>query len=208
MRCIPTWSHRILQWLKDVLRVVTTKQGVKVSRARSTAQTGITVIELSIVMILILILAAVGVYGYQKMQQVFATGSGEQVVTAKLQLARQLAITLRRNIMFSLIGSRQIRIQSGTTLVEDAYLPGTVAYAIPTGAPLNPGNIAGLINLTNTSLVFRGDGSAVRPNGEPINGVVFLYDPTRADPSTASAVVLFGTTGRVKVFRYDGSNWQ
>jgi hypothetical protein len=53
--------------------------------------------------------------------------------------------------------------------------------------------------------MFGPDGSFVDPTGVPVNGTVFLGVPGQVE--TARAVTVFGSTGRVRGYRWIGSAW-
>jgi hypothetical protein len=53
--------------------------------------------------------------------------------------------------------------------------------------------------------MFTSEGTLVDVNGDPVNGTVFLA--TGTDVLTARAVTIFGATGLVKVWKWDGRRW-
>jgi len=55
---------------------------------------------------------------------------------------------------------------------------------------------------TTTTMAFTPEGSLVNQLGVPINGTVYLGRPT--DTKTARAVTVFGTTGRIRGYRWLG----
>jgi hypothetical protein len=172
---------------------------------------GFSIIELAMVLGLSFVLAGVAVLGFQEAQSVLSANSGEQIVNSKLRLARETAIAQRKNITVSFVEPNAVQVQGNNLIdVETASFPKGLRYGAPSGAPANPDNLAGVVDLRGRAIVFFGDGSARDPGtGNPINGVVFLYDSSNPDASAASAVTLAGSTGRVRTYRYNpkSNNW-
>jgi hypothetical protein len=104
----------------------------------------------------------------------------------------------------------------GTADVILLMLPiqNSVVYTTYVGEPDTPdgyGNAApvyfgGVANGPPAGMVYQSDGTfVVNGIGTPINGTVFLGIP--GQPSTARAITVLGTTGRVRSYHISGASW-
>ena len=55
------------------------------------------------------------------------------------------------------------------------------------------------------AVMFTSDGMFTDQTGNPINGSVFLGQPSR--PMTSRALTVFGPTARIRVYRWNGTQW-
>ena len=67
------------------------------------------------------------------------------------------------------------------------------------------GNAAAVDFRGASRLFFLSDGTFVDLQGNPLNGSIFLGIPKH--PETARAVTILGATGRVRAYRWTGSQW-
>lgn len=172
---------------------------------------GFSIVELAMTLGLSFVLAGVAALAFQEAQSVLSANSGEQIVNSKLRMARDTAIAQRTNISVSFVDPNSIQVQGNRLIdVETTSFPKGIRYGAPSAAPTNPDSLAGVVDVRGRSIVFFGDGSARDPGtGNPINGVVFLYDPASPDSAATSAVTIAGSTGRVRTYRYNSrsNNW-
>jgi hypothetical protein len=56
-----------------------------------------------------------------------------------------------------------------------------------------------------TPPMFTTDGSLINSNGDVINGTVFIG--VTGDPLSARAVTIFGATGAIRMWKWNGSAW-
>jgi hypothetical protein len=75
-----------------------------------------------------------------------------------------------------------------------------------TEVPANPAGVA-LAFAGALQIRFAPDGTLVDENGNTLNGTVFLAH-TATEVMSARALTIFGATGRVRAFRWDGHAWK
>ncbi len=123
---------------------------------------------------------------------------------------------------------------TGTTTLNTFVLdPNTMTYTVLSGVPdttdafgnttTSPGYCVASsgICFNNTAcgspsalpctIYFQGDGTVVNSSGTYINGTIFMAAvgnaSNPANPLTARAVTILGATGRIKGYRYTGTQW-
>jgi Tfp pilus assembly protein FimT len=141
-----------------------------------------------------------------------ADAAGRSIVST-LNLARELAQTERRNFQVVFAPPNQLRlirqeVPTGTTLVRTITLEGHAAYSLTSGLPDTPdgfGNSSEIFFSANP-IFFSTDGQLVDNQGIPVNGTVFLN--IHGEARSARAVTVFGSTGRVRVFRWMSTQWE
>ena len=143
-----------------------------------------------------------------------------RTVSTQIQRARQHAVDARRitKVTFSTPGTITVEAsQGGTwTAVSTAELPGDMELGIDgsvPGAPAPGGSTYPTTQVANfgisqeSEVFFMPDGSAVNTAGITSNGVVYVAQPSKVE--TTRAVTLFGSTGRVKRYKYTtGTGWE
>ena len=91
----------------------------------------------------------------------------------------------------------------------EADLSSEINYGIPSGltpGPLGDGIAMTPLSSNKVTVTFQPDGSVIKPNGDPQDSAMFIYN-SRADSGTASAISVMGASGRVKIWRYNaGAN--
>ncbi len=95
------------------------------------------------------------------------------------------------------------RIPLGT----DGVVSSEITYGIPTGLPtsaLDDGISKTNLTGSNLNITFQPDGSVVDANGSPTDRAMFIYN-SRASRATASAISIMGSSGRVKIWRYNSN---
>jgi Tfp pilus assembly protein FimT len=137
------------------------------------------------------------------------------LVTAQLRNGRQAAIAQRRNIQVQFIGNNQIRLvrndpNSGTTVLNASILEYGCQFIkfaeITADTPDTLGMDTALCFGSATLLTFRSDGTLVDQNLIPVNGTISIGLP--GYPRAARAVTVVGATGRVRGYRWNGSQWR
>jgi len=156
----------------------------------------------------------------------YQANSAMDIVTSQLRVAREVAITQRRNVQIFIVSNPgtgnpqainyQILPAPGSTealgQLNSEPLPGQVQIALtPTvpDTPMNFGNAAA-VYIGNTSggppvMEFTSTGQFTDGTGfNTINGTIFLGTPNQI--RTARAVTIMGGTGRVRPYTYIGNN--
>jgi Tfp pilus assembly protein FimT len=134
---------------------------------------------------------------------------------AQLRHGREQAIALRRAVELSFIGDNQIQLlrveepNHNTTVLNTLSLENEFEFmtfdSVTDDTPDQFGNLSDVYFAGAEKLTFLSDGTLVNESGNPVNGTVFLG---LADhPETARAVTVLGATGRVRSYRWTGSEW-
>jgi hypothetical protein len=149
-------------------------------------------------------------------QPVMKGDGAMRVVIGQLNTARELSITQRRRMQltFAAPGTLQIsRVEvpgPGTTVLSAIPLEGGVQFGLLAGVPDTPeafGMGAAVDFGAAGSMHFNTDGTLIDgATGAPINGTIFFLVPNM--PRSFRAVTIMGSTGRVRGYRWNGSNWE
>jgi hypothetical protein len=132
---------------------------------------------------------------------------------AQLNLARNEAMAHRRWIQVSFVGNNSIQltrmeVPAGATVLSTTAVEGGVTFGLIPSVPDTPdafGNSASPSFTSVLTLRFNTDGMLVDTGGTPVNGTVFLVLENNAQ--AFRAVTVLGTTGRVRGYRWNGSQW-
>jgi prepilin-type N-terminal cleavage/methylation domain-containing protein len=191
-----------------------------VGRGRST-QTGFSLVEMMIVVSVLGIITAMSVVTINS-SRLGLTGDGAmRVVLAQVNQAHELAITQRRNMRLVFVGTNTIEIKreevpGGTlTTISSVAFEGRMQYLRPIGS--TPENVSMLPASSATpfndadgnqasEMKFAPDGTFVDQLGRTLNGSVFVALPN--DTLSCRAVTILGATGRIRAYRWDGSQWK
>jgi type II secretory pathway pseudopilin PulG len=187
---------------------------------------GFSMIEVVVVIAVAMTIAGIAIIQVRPALQQIQANTAKDEIQSSLRRARELAISDRRNVQVEFLtnpagnpaGSyvRLTRKGVGTADVILLMLPiqNSVVYTTYVGEPDTPdgyGNAApvyfgGVANGPPAGMVYQSDGTfVVNGIGTPINGTVFLGIP--GQPSTARAVTVLGTTGRVRSYHISGASW-
>lgn len=201
-------------------------------------QSGFTIVELLIAIVIIGILSAMAIILTQGTFQGTKANTARDQVVSQVRAARELAISRRRNVRidFNLPNQIVTTVEYRTGETPGAPIPtvylnnadqgvtgGSQFYvfaALP-DTPMGFGNTQA-VNLsqpaggaawavmftTSGALVGTGavTGLDVIGNSNPVNASIFVGDPTNT--STARAITILGSTGRVRSYTWDGSLWR
>jgi type II secretory pathway pseudopilin PulG len=185
---------------------------------------GFSVIEILVVVAISMVIAGIAIVQAQPaLQQIRATAA-KDLVQGTLRRARESAISDRRSIKVEFLvnppanpaGSyvRLTRLGGGVgpdTVIAMTPIPGSVIYTTFAGEPDTPdgfGNagpvyFGGVNNGPAAGMIYQSDGTFAAATGIPINGTVFMGIP--GQPTTARAVSILGTTGRVRAYHISGT---
>ena len=193
---------------------------------------GFSMIEVSVVIMLILIISAMAIFALQPSLQDAKYDNAMREVIDQLRQAREFAIANRRYVQVTfptvVIAGQPTQYQVVTTVRNapplgpagvDAVLS-TVPIQIPAqyflfpGAPDTPdgfGNASpiefeGLNPGPILGMMYQSDGELIDGGTfQPINGTVFIGFPNQ--PTASRAVTVLGATGRVRGWKYTGAAW-
>ncbi len=201
------------------------KNGSGAVKVKNKREQGFSLLEVLVVVGIMAILTGMAIMGSTGPMQNYRANAALDVVSSQLRVARELSITQRRWVAVTIDQvnntiSYQIKAPTavGTTEVDGPLvtvpLPPQTSYMLEAGVPDTP------MAFGNTAPVYIGNlsggpaGMAFTPNGSftdntynnPINGTIFVGMTNK--PSTARAVTILGSTGRVRPYTYTGSsNW-
>lgn len=178
---------------------------------RSTS--GFSLLELMVVVATGVVLTVISLIAVQQTVPEARANAGLRLLKGLLVYARQEALGERRTIELQFLGTQEIRIVrvnlDGTrTELRRNVFEGNMTYQVYGALPDTPdafGKTAA-VTFPDSRVRFSADGAAVDANGMPVSGTVFLGRQTNTN--TARAVTLFGSTGRVMGYRWDGRAWQ
>lgn len=196
------------------------------TRRIHTGNCGFTIIELVVVVSVILIISAMAILQLPTVLKNTRSDTALREIVDQIRQAREYAIANRRYVQVSFAtvgGLAQITITQKNSLTAGAG-PDKVLSIVPIQAPMQftlfaakgdtpdaYGNaaaieFAGLNGGPPAGMYFQSDGELVAAvTYLPINGTVFLG--ATADPSTARAMTVLGTTGRVRGWNGSGATW-
>jgi prepilin-type N-terminal cleavage/methylation domain-containing protein len=201
---------------------------------RISGQRGFSVIELSLVILVILIISAMAIMALQPALRDARFDSAMRQVLDQLRQAREYSIANRRyvQITFPTVAVAGGGLQYQIVMTEKNVQPygpaGAGADVVLSTVPIQPPaqfltNAAAVDtpdNFGNTSaiefagqnpgpiggMLFQSDGELIDGlTFQPINGTVFLGDPN--EPLAARAITVLGSTGRVRAWKFNGKAW-
>ena len=174
---------------------------------------GFTLIEVLLVVSLGAVLTGMTLFAFQAAQRQIRGDANLRLLTGLLETAREQALTERRSIEIRFVGANEMltvrrEVPAGETALARVFFEGNGRYTLWPGVPDSPdgfGNTAPIDFGTATATMFGPDGMFVDAAGVPVNGTVFFGVPSQSE--TARAVTVFGATGRVRGYRWNGSAW-
>ena len=158
-------------------------------------------------------IAGMAAVGLSSASRHFKGTAGMQQVMGQMRMARDLAISQRRSMEIQLIQPNEIRIirweiPTGFTTVNQYFLEGNVEFYKFTSVPDTPeGFGAGqAVTFAGQTVRYLSDGTFVDATGAPLSGTVFLG--IQGQPQSQRAMTVFGGTGRLRGFTWNGYEWQ
>ena len=174
---------------------------------------GFTLIELMITVMFLVIVASVSIPYITPVLRARDVDMAVRTVVWEMGRARQLSVDRRRDIRVTLATPRSIttaqRVGAAWTQVSQVELPGDMEFRIGSGVSDGPSDYGILdpINLCGQDFFyFLPDGSAIDSTGQICSGVVYLARANELE--TSRAVTLFGSTGKMKRWRYVEGLWE
>jgi prepilin-type N-terminal cleavage/methylation domain-containing protein len=188
-------------------------KGISQSSRKGQNQSGFSLIEMLIVVVILLIVMAMALMATRAIQANLRANAGLNQVVGLLRAARETSISERRNVRVEFLGANRIRLTRqevpvGTTVIRDVNLENNIQFMLTPGVGDTPdlfGNPTAVSFGGTPSMMFMSDGTFVDANGNPLNGSVFLGVPNQ--PEMARAVTIVGATGRIRGYRWTGGGW-
>ena len=183
-----------------------------------TRDAGFSLIEMTIVVGIGAVLTAAAVIQIGMSRPNALADGAMRVVLSQMNAAREAAITQRRCMRMTFTNSTVTTIREevpGPTLTQTTAVPfeGGIRFLTATGVPDTPepyGNSTAVVftNATGTppEVKFSPEGTFINQDGVPLNGTIFLSIPNK--PLSARAVSIFGSTGRIRGYRWNGNAWK
>jgi prepilin-type N-terminal cleavage/methylation domain-containing protein len=182
---------------------------------RHQVESGFSLIEIMIVIMLIAIVSGMAVPVAADFLQSRKADSSVVATEAAVTAARDRAIAERRNIQFTFVAPNKIQLSrvevptGALTLVSEFTLDNGQQLLKFAGIPDTPdgfGGAGGYASFGGTPpVMFTSDGSLIDSAGDVVNGSIFVGMPDQKD--TARAVTIFGVTGLTRTWKWRGSKW-
>ncbi len=175
---------------------------------------GYSLAEMLVVVAFVVILAVMAVVNLMSARQGIRAENALQTVVGQLRLAREIAVDQRQDVVVTFTLPNSFTIQridpanGNVVLLNTDVLPTDFQFmTIPTmpDTPDGFGNAAPVMFGNAPAIRFRADGTGVDANLAPVNGSVFFGAPGQTQ--TMRAVTVLGATGRIRGYRWTGSQW-
>ena len=180
---------------------------------RPVSERGFTLLEMMVVVSIMAIVGSMATASLVSTRKGLQGDGAMRLVMTQFNIARETAITQRRNIELQFVGGnwiRTIRHEAPgitTTLLTSVALESNATFSQVTGAGVGDtldgfgtGTGQGVVFGLATSIQFTTDGTLIDGNGNPLNGTIFLSIANQ--PESARAVTVLGSTGRVRGYKW------
>ena len=181
-------------------------------RSLLTSVRGFTLVELMMVAAIATTLVGITTIGIGHFLESTRGDAALAGVQFQLRQARALAINRRRTIQVDFVAPNEVRttqldIPNGTTVLNRFFLEGSVQFVRFADIPDTPEGFGAstAIDFGNETPYFIVDGMLVDGSGAPLSGTVFLG--LQSEPLSARAVTVFGGTGQVRGYSWNGTSW-
>ena len=184
-------------------------------------QAGYSLIEVMLVLGIMGVVTGIAVVQIGSSKQALSGDGAMRVVLSQANMARELAITQHRNMQLAFINGNTVEIRreevpadpAGPKTISSVPFEGGLQFLKLAPDPLGTlGNLGTVTNATAvafsaaTEYKFAPDGTLVDQDGRTLNGTVFVAYPNQM--LSARAITFFGSTGRIRAYRWDGHNWK
>jgi type II secretory pathway pseudopilin PulG len=179
------------------------------------SQAGVSFVEVVVSVAIILTLGAAAFIVMPGFVKTARADGASQAAVNSLRVARERALGERRNFEVRFTGSKRIEIyrrevpSNANTEVMNLYLENDQQWYRFPGLPDTPdafGVGSGPINFGGSAeLWFTSEGTFVDQSGDVLNGTVIFGNPS--DKTTARAITIFGATGLLRVWKWNGRQW-
>jgi prepilin-type N-terminal cleavage/methylation domain-containing protein len=192
-------------------------------RDRFRDESGMTLLEILVVVGLMGVLAGMAIMVSPTFLKGARADAGITQALDTLRLARDTAISQRRNIRVEFVGLTAIQTVredigangtlTGTTTLRTMELENNMQFRVvpdlpntPQGFSLSGATKGGSVAFgASPTRMFTSEGTFVNQQGDFLNGTVFLAIPS--DPGSARAITIFGPTALIRAWRWNGREW-
>jgi prepilin-type N-terminal cleavage/methylation domain-containing protein len=183
-------------------------------------EAGYSLVEMMIVVGITSVLAGAAVFQIGQSRPAALGDGAMRVVLSQMNAARERAITERRQMRLTFTNNTVTILREeipGPTLTSLSAVPfeGGVQFLTVTGvgdipSPDNIGNSTAIVFPTATGtppeVKFSSEGTFINQDGIPLNGTIFVG--LQNQRVSARAVSIFGATGRIRAYRFNGRDWK
>jgi prepilin-type N-terminal cleavage/methylation domain-containing protein len=212
--------HRVQSNGMTVIDTTQRRQELAVSRRN---EAGFTLLEVLVVVALLGTLAAMAIMVSPAFLKTAKADAGIEQAMDTLRLARETAISQRRNVRVVFVGLDAIQttredigangVVTGTTVLRTVQLENRMQFRVVSGVPNTPdafslsnATASGALAFgTSTTRMFTSEGTFVNQAGDVLNGTIFLS--IQGDSLSARAITIFGPTALIRAWRWNGRDW-
>ena len=184
------------------------------------AEQGFSLLELLVVIAIIFILAGMAIININGALPGQQSGAGLNAAVAVFRQGRDIAIAQRRYFQLvtpvttppNQIGLERLELGGGVTPLPVITLPAPAQFGLDptiTTAPetglVEPTCSGGLCFGGTPTQTWQPDGTFIQANGQTLTAVVYVMVP--GNPSAQRAFTILGSTGRIRTYRWTGSQW-
>jgi hypothetical protein len=174
---------------------------------------GYSVTEMLFAVALLTLLTSMAIVQINASRPALKGDGAMRIVLGQLTQARESAIAQRRYVRVVLTAPNQIQTVREDSLVSlttltSVLMEGGAQFTLIDRLPDTPdgfGNGGAIWFGTAVNVKFTPEGTLVNQDGSPANGTAFLALPGQA--LSARAITILGSTGRIRAYRWDGSQW-
>lgn len=181
---------------------------------------GFSLAEILTIVAIIAVIFGISIIAFQAAATTLQGDANLRIVEGQFKLARDTAVAQRRAVQVVLTTTEGERgdyatIQvirqdrpAGTTLLSSAILESNAQFVDFPTVPDTPESFGAASVYApggDTPYMFTADGMFTDEAGSPVNATVFIGIP--GNVITARALTVFGTTARIRTYRWNGSEW-
>jgi prepilin-type N-terminal cleavage/methylation domain-containing protein len=179
------------------------------------SERGFTLIEMMMGVSIIGILGTMALFQIGSARPAIVADGAMRTVIAQLNLARETAVTQRRQIDVVCDETRHVLrlvrrdLPEGTTVLSETPFEGGVRFGLPQSlsedTPDKFGKTSPVAFGSAETVAFNSDGMLTDGLGNLLNGTIFLMVPNVT--GSLRAVTVLGSIGRVRGYRWNGTAW-
>lgn len=186
---------------------------MSVDRESDRSEAGFSLPEILTGVAVIGVLLAITIIAFQAASTTIQGDSNLRIVERQMKLARDVAVAQRRSVEVQFVPPNQLMVirrdlPAGTTLLQSAVLENNTSFLRFPAVPDTPDAFGGgaAVNLNGAATVmFTADGMFVDGAGTPVNATIYIGQQGKT--VTQRAVTVFGSTARIRTYRWNGSQW-